>query len=167
MKEQHLDKASAIEKLKELVSQVKVCMMATVNTDLTVYSRPMQHADVDDEGNIWFFTNEHSGKIDTITKQHSVYLMYAHPGNNTYVHIAGEAAIITDKNLIKDKWSPVMKAWFPGGEGDPEIALLKIAITEASYWDGSNNKLVSFYKIAKALVTGSKFDGGEYGTLEI
>lgn len=167
MEEKHLEHGEAIKRLQGLVAEVKVCMMATVNEDYSIYSRPMQQIETDKEGNIWFFTNEHSGKVDSISEDNTVYLMFSHPGNNTYLHVKGKGFIISDHNTIKEKWSPIIKAWFPEGENDPNLALLKISVLEASYWEGSSNRFVTFYHIAKALATGNRYNEGEYGTLEL
>jgi general stress protein 26 len=97
----------------------------------------MQSINIDDEGSIWFFTNEYSGKVDDISKDNTVYLMYAHPGHNTYLHVKGKCSVVNDKDKIKKLWSPVVKAWFPKGEDDPALSLLKVEVTEASFWDGA------------------------------
>jgi general stress protein 26 len=167
MEKHHLESKEAMQKLKELVEDVKVCMLATVQQDYSVYSRPMHTVEVDEAGNIWFFTNEFSEKVDDILKDNTVYLMYAHPGDNTYLHVKGTGSIVNDKNKIKEKWSPMVKAFFPKGEDDPALTLLKVNPSEASYCDGSSSKFVEFLNVAKALATGKKYDEGEFGKLEV
>jgi general stress protein 26 len=137
MLQQHLENKEALKKLTALVEEVKVCMFATVHENYSVFSRPMQSINIDDEGSIWFFTNEYSGKVDDISKDNTVYLMYAHPGHNTYLHVKGKCSVVNDKDKIKKLWSPVVKAWFPKGEDDPALSLLKVEVTEASFWDGA------------------------------
>lgn len=150
MSTQNLSDKAAIGKLTELVNGVKVCMLATVDKDYGVKSRPMYTVQVDEEGNIWFFTNEFSGKAEDISKDNTVYLMYSHPDVNSYVHIKGTATINKDKAKIEQLWAPMVKAWFPGGADDPALSLLKVTTEEASYWDGASNKFVQFFYIAKA-----------------
>ncbi len=167
MVQQHLENEEAVKKLAKLVDEVKVCMFATVAQDYSLYSRPMQTIDVDDQGNLWFFTNEYSGKVDDVSKDDTVYLMYAHPGQNTYVHVKGTCTVINDKEKMKELWSPMVKAWFPKGLEDPALALLKVDTSEASYWDGSSSKFVVFYNIVKAIASGEKPTDGEFGKLEV
>jgi general stress protein 26 len=112
MIQEDLEKQEALKKLTEIVKEVKICMFATIGQDHSLYSRPMQTIDVDEQGNLWFFTNEHSGKVDDVTKNYTVYLMYSHPGQNTYLHVKGECTLINDKEKMKELWSPVVKAWF-------------------------------------------------------
>lgn len=167
MEQQNLQSEEAISKLKKLVEEVKVCMFATVNKDYTIYSRPMQTIDIDESGNIWFFTNEYSGKVDDVSSDNTVYLMYAHPGQNTYVHVKGECTVVNDKSKIEQLWSPIVKAWFPKGVDDPNLTLLKVDTSEASYWDGSSNKFVVFFNIVKAIAKGEKHNDAEFGNLEM
>ena len=166
MIQQDLEKQEALKKLTELVKEVKICMFATIGQDQSLYSRPMQTIDVDEHGNLWFFTNEYSGKVDDVTKNYTVYLMYSHPGQNTYLHVKGECTLINDKEKMKELWSPVVKAWFPKGVEDPALALLKVETSEASYWDGSS-KFVVFYNMVKAIAKGETPDDGQFGNLDI
>lgn len=167
MEPQHLEKQEALKKLTELVEEVKICMFATIQEDYSVTSRPMQTIKADEDGNLWFFTNEYSEKVDDVSKDNTVYLMYSHPGKNTYLHVKGKCSIINDKDKIKELWSPVVKAWFPKGPEDPALALLKVDTDEASYWDSSSSKSVVFYKMIKAIVKGETPDEGEFGTLKV
>ncbi len=167
MTQTHLEKQEAVQKLTKLVNEVKICMFATVHEDYSVNSRPMQTIQVDDDGNVWFFTNEYSEKVEEVSKDNTVYLMYSDPGKNTYVHIKGKCAIINDKDKMKEFWSPMVKAWFPKGLEDPALALLKVNTAEANYWDSSSNKFVVFYNIVKAIATGDTPDNGEFGKLKV
>ena len=167
MSYEHLENQEALQKLTKLAEEIKVCMLATIQIDYSLFSRPMQTIKVDEEGNIWFFTDEYSGKVDDISKDNTVYLMYAHPGQNSYMHVKGTAELVTDKEKIKEYWSPIVKAWFPGGVDDPNLSLLKVNTNEASYWDGSSNKFIVFFNIVKAIAKGEKHDQGEFGELNI
>ena len=101
-----------------------------------------------------------------MTKNYTVYLLYSHPGQNTYLHVKGECTVINDKEKIKELWSPVVKAWFPKGVEDPALALLKVETSEASYWDGAS-KFVVFYNVVKAIAKGETPDDGQFGNLDI
>ena len=51
-----------------------------------------------------------------------------------------------DKAKIHDLWNSMYKAWFPGGEEDPHIAVMRIDVNEADYWEASSSKLVVYAK---------------------
>ena len=64
-----------IEKIKELVSRSRVCMLGT-SEDGFMKFRPMSHVDIDDEGVIWFFTSKDSWKAEDVQRDPSVQLIY-------------------------------------------------------------------------------------------
>ena len=161
------EKQEAVGKLKEMVEEVRICMFATIDNDYNLNSRPMASLQVDDDGNIWFFTNEYSGKVNEVSRDNTVYLMYSHPGKNTYVHVKGTCSVLEDKNKIEELWNSSMKVWFPEGKEDPKLCILKVDTDEASYWDGASNKFVVFAQMLKSLATGKQYKEGEVGELNI
>ena len=76
---QQTAKEEAIKKFKDLVHDVNICMFTTIDDHNRLFSRPMSTAKIDEDGNAWFFTNEFSEKIQEVSRDNSVYLIYAHP----------------------------------------------------------------------------------------
>jgi general stress protein 26 len=70
--------------------------------------------------------------------------------------------LINDREKIEELWRPILKAWFPKGLGDPSLALLKISIEEAEYWDSSSSALVQIAGFVKAIATGERMEGGDH-----
>lgn len=157
----------AVEKFKELVEDVNICMLVTTDDNGNVMSRPMATIDVDDEGNAWFFTNEFSEKIHEASHDNSVALVYSHPGKNVYVHANGTSSVIIDKAKMKQLWKPMLKAWFPDGVDDPKLCLLKVNVQVAHYWNSASNKMVTFFSMLRAVATGDHYDEGEVGKLKL
>jgi len=60
-------------------------------------------------------------------------------------------------------WNDFAKAWFKGGVNDPDLALVRVRIEHADYWDVKENKLVQLYKQAEAALTGKAPKLGEHG----
>jgi general stress protein 26 len=151
-------------KLKEMIESIGTCMFITKNRNEN-HVRPMATIKVEENGTIWFFTKLHSGKTDELKTDNDVELLYSHPGKDSYLDVIGKAYIETSREKIKELWSPIAKAWFPGGVDDPEISLLKVEIDTAYYWDSGTNKMVSFFKQVVAAVTGTAVANGEEGPL--
>jgi general stress protein 26 len=59
------------------------------------------------------------------------------------------------------------KAWFPRGKDDPEIAVLRVEVNEADYWEASSGRLVMLAKYVAASVTGGKVAIGEAGHVSV
>ena len=150
-----------IEILKEMVEKVGICMFTTVGTKDEFRSRPMGTAKVEEDGSIWFFTNEYSPKSKEISKENEVNLGYSSPSSNTYISVNGKAELVDDQARKEAYFSPMIKAWFPEGVEDPNLILIKVTPHSAEYWDSSSSKMVVAFQMLKAMVTGSTPDLGE------
>ena len=142
-------------KLYELIKDVRICMMTTVEPDGSLHSRPMWNQEADEAGDLWFFTRLSSPKVTEISKDGQVNLGYANPNKNDYVSVSGRAEIVRDRAKIEEKWSPPLKAWFPDGKDDPQIALIRVHPEKGEYWDSPSSTIVHIYGYAKAALTGS------------
>ena len=72
--------------------------------------------------------------------------------------LSGTAEISHDKKKMEEVWNPFYKAWFPKGLDEPHIALLKVTVDRAEYWDSPNGAIVRVVGLDKALLTGQKAD---------
>ncbi len=72
----HRDHEGA-KKLFELTKDVKVAMLTTADQDGTLNSRPMWNNEIDENGDIWFFTKLHSPKTAEIGRDNQVNLAYS------------------------------------------------------------------------------------------
>jgi general stress protein 26 len=165
--EKNLKNTEALQKFKSLVEDINVCMFITNTTGDHEHTRPMATIETEDDGTVWFYTDVRSIKVEEVNNQHTVHLVYAHPGKSTYLDVWGSAEIVSDRQQIIDKWSPVVKAWFPDGIADPNLALLKVQPYEAYYWEAESGKMVQFFKMAASVVTGKRLVEGAEGSLNI
>ncbi|CAN5506612.1 hypothetical protein BH10BAC3_BH10BAC3_07470 [soil metagenome] len=153
-----------LNKLKKMIESIGICMFITKINNVN-HVRPMATAKVEDNGNLWFFTKLSSLKIDELKSNSEVQLLYSHPGMDSYLDVIGYAFIETNRDKMKEFWSPLIKAWFPDGIDDPEICLLRVEVDSAYFWDSGTNKMVSFFKMIAAAVTGTQVAEGEQGNL--
>lgn len=151
----------SIKKLNELIKEMDFAMLTT-NDGGVLRSRPMQTQDFDFDGDLWFFTSSETHKAEEIERDNRVNVSYASPENNTYVSVSGRASIVKDREKIDEYWSDILKAWFPEGKDAPDLALLKIEVEQAEYWDAPSSKVAQALGFLKALATGeSAHDIGE------
>jgi general stress protein 26 len=165
--EKNLHNEEAVKKLKEMVSDIRTCIMITSGKTGARASRPMAAVETDHLGNIWFFTSLQSNKIKDIELDHFVQLVFAHPGKDSYLDIRGRANVITDTASIKEKWTPLVKAWFPDGSEDPNLCLLQIKTDEVHYWDTTSSKMINMLKAAISVVAGKPLVEGVHGELNV
>jgi len=149
-----------IAHLGKLIHGIKVAMMTTVESDGSLRSRPMWTYDQGFDGELWFFTREHSAKVDEVVHDHHVSLSYAEPGKDHFVSVSGRARLVLDKEKARELWNPTLKAWFPQGLEDPELALLCVKVEKAEYWDAPNSRMVQLIGFVKAVLTGEQYKPG-------
>jgi len=154
------------DKVKELVSRSRVGMLGTMEAGLIRF-RPMSHVDIDDDGNIWFFTSKDSWKADDIQQNPTVQLIYINEGDGLYLTIEGTAHLSNDTQRMKELFNPFVKAWFPKGLKDPSLALLTVHPHEMEYWANDDSKVLTYLKVLVAAATGSQPSVGDHGKVVI
>jgi general stress protein 26 len=156
-----------LHKIQDIVDKVEVGMLTTMEADGEHRSRPMQTQKFDAEGSLWFFTSRSSHKTDELSANPNVNVCYADKSSQSYVSIVGIASLVDDPAVKKELWSPMAKAWFPKGLEDPDLAVIKVKVKEAEYWDSTSSKMIQAFHIAKALATGEQYDEGEHGEVKL
>ena len=68
---------------------------------------------------------------------------------------------LRDRAMIDELWRPEFKIWFPEGKDDPEIALLRVSLEKAEYWDSPSSTIGYALSFVSSLVTGKQPDLGE------
>lgn len=166
-KVKNLVNAEAVRKIKELAKDADMCLFTTALTKLPLSARPMSTQEIDDEGNLWFFSGKTSDKNSDITIDNRVQLFYANKGASEYMSIYGEAKILYDRKKIDELWGPMLKTWFNGGKDDPELTLIKVRQLDAYYWDTKNNSVVALLKMVVGAVTGKELDDSLEGKMNV
>jgi general stress protein 26 len=151
----------AVFRLLEIISEIKTAMLTTIDEDMTLRSRPMLTQDYQQDGTLWFFSSDHHGKADELAADPRVNVTYAMPEKQRFISISGLAEIVHDDAKKRDLWKPSFREWFPEGSNDSHLALLKIYIQKAEYWDVPSNQLIEILSFTKAVLT-----GGTYHTAE-
>ena len=150
----------ATEHLREMIKDIRIAMLSTQETDGTLRSRPMYVQQLEDDDDLWFFTNESSAKIKEIMHDKNVNLSFSEPDGDRYISVSGTAQMVDDMNKKEELWNPMLKAWFPDGLDDPDLTLLKINPSQGEYWDAPSSKMVQLAGFVKATVTGESYDAG-------
>lgn len=168
MSTENLYNEEAISKLKEIVDQIDVGMLATYTEDNDyVHAVPMSRQEVDEQGNIWFLFSSESETYRHLQQTAKLSVFYSDVRNYTFLSINGSGEISQDKARIEKYWNKMIEGWFDRGKDDPRIRVLKVTPVEAHYWDTKSNRLVTFLKIAARAVTGRNIETGEEGELKL
>jgi general stress protein 26 len=152
------------DKLTELIKDIKFGMFTTHKVAGHLHSRPMttQNKKIDDDA-LWFFMSRSGDPVSEFKGDDQVNVSYANPSSDTYVSVTGVATVVEDQAKKQALWNKAAEAWFKGGVNDPDLALVRVSIEHADYWDVKESKLVQLYKMAEAAVSGTPPKMGEHG----
>ncbi|HEY9284566.1 MAG TPA: pyridoxamine 5'-phosphate oxidase family protein [Pyrinomonadaceae bacterium] len=161
------ERGEHIRKLAEMIREIDFAMLTTVAEDGSLHSRPMSTQRAEFDGNLWFFTRASAPKVGEVEREQHVNVAYAQPESQRYVSVSGRATVVRDRAKIEELWSPELKAWFPGGAEDPDLALLRVAVERAEYWDSPSSAAAHALSFVKAMVTGQPANPGENEKIEL
>lgn len=162
-----IEKSNQIQKLQELIQDIEYGMLTTQDNGC-LRSRPMASmGPIDQEAALWFFTDITSHKITEVEQQQQVNVSFAAPGKQRYVSLSGTAKIVRDREKMQELWQPALKAWFPQGLDEPSIALLKVTVEQAEYWDAPAGWVAKTIGLVQAVTTGEKAKTSENAKISL
>jgi len=151
-----------ILKLRELIRDIDVAMLTTIDEEQRLISRPMAMQKAEFDGTLWFFTRDDAPKANQLSKHHEVNVAFTNTRRNCYISIAGQAVVYHDREKARELWSPALKIWFKDGLDDPHLALLKVTANYAEIWEGPSNLVTKLIGFAKGLISDDHQLGGEH-----
>lgn len=155
-----MTQADDTQKLWKLIEGIEIAMLTTEDEG-HLRSRPMAVVQDEFDGFLWFFTRTSAHKVTEVQEDQRVNLAYSHPGKQHYVSVSGSAQLVRDPQAIKAHWREAMRTWFPKGAEDPDLALLRVRVQQAEYWDAPSSAMIYAYGYVKAALTGEPPHPGE------
>lgn len=147
---------SAHDTLWKLIKDIRFGMLTHRTAAGTLHAHPLTtlNKQLVEPAELYFFISQSGELYERLLTDGDVNVSYADPNEDRYVSLSGQARFVDDGALKESLWSPMAKAWFPGGVSDPDLALLGVRIRHAEYWDVNESKMVQLFKMAKATITG-------------
>ena len=165
---ENLQGRDAVKKIKEMVEQAENCFFCSaVVRGESSGDRPMNVRQVDDEGNLWFLSASDSHKNQELAVDPSVKLYFQGSKHSDFMQLNGQATITTNKEKIKELWSPLVRTWFTEGIDDPRITVIKVTPTEGYYWDTKHGTAVAGVKMLIGAVMRKTLDDSVQGMLDV
>jgi general stress protein 26 len=135
---QHLNRITAykdeINDLKSIIAITNTGILFTHGSVGKLNGRAMTTVKIEQNANLWFFTNEFSRHVSEICKNNRVVINYTVPLSNTYAVVRGKAYLTREINKINELYVPAIKTWFPAGLNDPSMILLRVEPVEIQCW---------------------------------
>lgn len=128
--------------LVQTMKAMDICFMVTRDGE-ALCSRPMSNnAQVDWDGDNWFFTNGDTRKVRQLEADPSVMLDFS--GERDWVSLRGQAQLHRDDRvLFEEHWTKDIDRWFPEGVDTPGIVLIQVAAEEAELFGASGEGIVN------------------------
>ena len=164
------DKVADHHTLWKLIKDIKFGMFTHRHANGMLHSQPLttQNKAMDEHNQLYFFVSRHSEIVKQLVNDDNVNVAYTNPSDDSYVSVSGKGLVVEDMGKKEELFSPMAKAWFPGGVADPNMALLEVFIRHAEYWDVRESKMVQIAKMLTAAVTGNPLtDMGEHKELRL
>ncbi len=158
-----------IDKVQELVKDVKFAMMTTRTHEDHLHACPMTTSETSlGAKEIWFIGDKTTETVKDIERNPQVNLAYVSQDAKNYVSINGKAELVEDQEKLEELWSPVYNAFFAEGKEDPNVQLIKVVPKGAECWI-SGSSTVNMFKMAAAALQEGKTaeDMGETFSVEL
>lgn len=136
------------------IKDVRFGMFTTFDAQHVLTSRPLTTQQIDNEGNLWFFSSDEAAFMLDLPDNPGVNISYSDPQRNLYLSISGRAYVLKDRAKARELWNAAARSWFPKGVDDPHLTLIRVRIESAEYWDAGSTKMKQLVQIAKSAITG-------------
>lgn len=145
----------SLAELKRLLHDFDTAMLVTADRDGRLHARPMalQNDEELKDCDLWFVTADPSHKTVDIEAHHQVNVCCLRTRDKAYISISALARVENNPALVKKLWKPDWKIWFGEKPADGTIAILKLSVQHAEYWQPEGGRLRVLYSLLKGMVT--------------
>lgn len=151
-----MNKQEQLDKIQDVIKDVKFAMMSTVNSKGDVHAWPMTTSETSiGAKEIWFIGDKTSDVVKDIQDNPKIGLSYASEDEKNYVSVSANAELSSDQAKLDELWSPVYNAFFEHGKEDPNVQLIKVVPHGVECWL-SGSSTVNMFKMAAAALQNGK-----------
>ncbi len=151
-----MNKQEQLDKIQDVIKDVKFAMMSTVNSKGDVHAWPMTTSETSiGAKEIWFIGDKTSDVVKDIQDNPKIGLSYASEDEKNYVSVSANAELSTDQAKLDELWSPVYNAFFEHGKEDPNVQLIRVVPHGVECWL-SGSSTVNMFKMAAAALQDGK-----------
>ncbi len=115
---------------------------------------------------VWFYTSKKTDLAAAALNSPVAKLCLVSRERDFHASVDGVLSTEHDPAIIEQFWSPVVAAWYPAGQEDPDLTMLAFKPTGAGLWASTDSAVKFGWEIAKANVTGHLPDLGFHTIIE-
>ena len=140
------DFEKAVIELRERIGD-SIAMVCTRAPDGSLHTRPMEVAEIDEAGSLWFVVDGDAEWVTGLRPHEAVNCSVA--GKKSWVSVAGRASVHHDPSKAHRLWSDHSNLPDPS---DDRVRLLEVAADTVEYWDSPSGVLGRMVGLAKRAV---------------
>jgi general stress protein 26 len=119
------------------------------------HAQPMTaQLDKDAHGAFWFYTQ----KDNRLAPGGPAMVQFVSKDHKIFACIRGTLIEESDRAVIDHHWSNIVESWFPHGQNDPKLLMLRFELHDAEIWEGDES-YTGFFK----MLLGWKIDPQDTG----
>lgn len=152
---------------KQLLEEIKGERCVMLGSPVPgAHMQPMSPQVDVDSGLIYFYSDNTSEPGAAILNQPATVHM-CQIEKDYQACVKGKLSPHTDTGTIEKFWSPMVDAWYPGGQTDPKMLMLKFEPIDAKIWASDKSVLGVMYEAAKASMTNELPDIGKTKSVQL
>ncbi|HEY9856507.1 MAG TPA: pyridoxamine 5'-phosphate oxidase family protein [Stenomitos sp.] len=144
-----------LDALYERLKHFRTAMLTTVSPQGDIHSRPMMTQEREPDADLWFVSSLNADHVREIQAHSKVGVIYFHDSDNSYVSLAGDARVVTDREFLRSRWHEDWRAWFPEGPDQADLCMIKVEPHEAEYWEPRGGRIRVMFELARGKLTGT------------
>ncbi len=113
-----------------------VGMLTVFDPEGQLHTRPMSVREVDEEGRIYFLSNDPIRKSFGDREHLNVTLSFHFPNRLHFSALRASACLRRNTELLGSLWGDDLLPWFPQGPSDPDLVVIELSPETFDMWEG-------------------------------
>jgi general stress protein 26 len=155
------------DRLWKEIEKARYGMLGLTGRQPAHHFQPMTAFCERDGGQIWFFTRNDSDLAQATERGGEAMFIIQAKDQAFQACVSGRLVQEFDTGRMQEYWNPVVAAWYPEGQNDPRLTMLRFDVSDAQVWLSETNPLAFGIQIVKANMTGKEPDVGESAPLHL
>ncbi len=123
------------KKIIEFTKTYEYSNLITIDDSGFPKGRMMENIPVEDDLLFYYATGVQSNKVREIKNNPAASTFYYRPSDHSSISVMGNAEIITDEAVKKEKWKEKWSKFWQQGPSDPAYTLIRIVPKKIIYLD--------------------------------
>ncbi|WP_298915149.1 pyridoxamine 5'-phosphate oxidase family protein [uncultured Algimonas sp.] len=125
-----------------------------------VDSAMIEDAENGQDAVVYFYSDNTSELGRTVLERPGDHVRLVFMDKDYQVSATGALDVERSPDLVERFWNPIAASWYPSGQDDPKMLMLKFTLDQAQVWASDANFVTFLYETAKANLTDTLPDVG-------